>query len=99
MVWYTGLTAMDRKSLQRVVKTANDIMGCPLSPLDVITGDLCLRRARNILRDDSHPGQHLFNILPSGKRYRSMISRTNRLKNCFYLCAMRLLNGRQQHCS
>ncbi|KAJ7345575.1 hypothetical protein JRQ81_001525, partial [Phrynocephalus forsythii] len=63
--WYAGLTAADRKTLQRVVNTAQNIMGCPLSPLDDIARDRCLRRARKIIRDDSHPGQHLFTLLPS----------------------------------
>ena len=38
-------------------------------------------RARNIAQDSLHPGHHLFNLLPSGRRYRCIKTRTNRLKN------------------
>uniref|UniRef100_A0A2D4KJK7 Alkylated DNA repair protein AlkB homologue 8 N-terminal domain-containing protein n=1 Tax=Micrurus paraensis TaxID=1970185 RepID=A0A2D4KJK7_9SAUR len=34
-VWYAGLTAADRKMLQRVVSTAQNIVGCPLIPLQL----------------------------------------------------------------
>ncbi|KAM3847149.1 uncharacterized protein M6D78_004147 isoform 1-T2 [Vipera latastei] len=94
VVWYAGLTAADRKVLQRVVSTAQDIVVCPLT-LDDIARAHCLRRVRKILRDDSHPGRYLFTLLPSGRRYRSIASRTNRLKNSFYPWAVRLLNGKQ----
>jgi hypothetical protein len=39
----------------------------------------CLRRVNNILQDPFHPVQHLFEQLPSGRRYCSLRSRTNRL--------------------
>ncbi|XP_034089479.1 pyroglutamyl-peptidase 1-like [Gymnodraco acuticeps] len=53
------------------------------------------RRAALIWQPDlkySDPGHRLFSLLPSGRRYRSFMSRTNRLKNCFYPWAVRLLN-------
>uniref|UniRef100_A0A2D4KJI5 Alkylated DNA repair protein AlkB homologue 8 N-terminal domain-containing protein n=1 Tax=Micrurus paraensis TaxID=1970185 RepID=A0A2D4KJI5_9SAUR len=93
-VWYAGLTAADRKTLQRGVSTAQNIVGCSLIPLDDIARARCLRRVRKILRDDSHPGQHFFTLLPLGRRYRSIASHTNRLKNSFYPWAVRLLNGK-----
>ncbi|KAJ7329624.1 hypothetical protein JRQ81_015798 [Phrynocephalus forsythii] len=60
----------------------------PLSALDNIARDRCIKRV------DSHPGQHLFTLLPSGRRYCSIACRTNRLKNSFYPWAVRLLNGK-----
>ena len=92
-VWYAGSTAADRKRLQRVIRSAERITGCPLPSLDDISSSRCLSRAERIIRDHSHPGHHLFSLLPSGRRYRCIKSRTNRLKNSFFPWAIRTLNN------
>ena len=66
--WYTSCSVADKKQLQRVIKTAQKIIGCPLPSLEDIASARCLSRARKIAADPSHPGRHLFNILPSGRR-------------------------------
>ncbi len=38
----------------------------------------------NIITDPSHPGHDLFALLPSGRRYRSLCTRTSRHKNSFF---------------
>ncbi|KAF7643578.1 hypothetical protein LDENG_00237040 [Lucifuga dentata] len=45
-----------------------------------------------IIKDCSHPGHHLFDLLPSGRCYRSLKSQTNRLKHSFFPTAIRSLN-------
>ncbi|KAF7658302.1 hypothetical protein LDENG_00014450, partial [Lucifuga dentata] len=92
--WYAGSSAADRKALQRVINTAQKIVGCPLPSLEEIAGSRCLRRSTAILKDPSHPAHHLFERMPSGKRYRSMKARTSRLRNSFYPWAIRTLNNR-----
>ena len=52
----------------------------------------CLTRSANILKDPSHPGHHMFALLPSGKHLMSIKSRTNRFKNSFHPTAIRSLN-------
>lgn len=37
----------------------------------------CLNKARNIIKDGTHPGHELFACLPSERRYRSLKSKTN----------------------
>ncbi|XP_033978014.1 vomeronasal type-2 receptor 1-like, partial [Trematomus bernacchii] len=69
-VWYASCTEADRMRLQRVVKAAQRIIGCLLPSLMDIYTSRCLSRAKNIVKDNSHPGFHLFNLLPSGRRYR-----------------------------
>ena len=93
--WYGSCSAADRKALQRVVKTAERIIGGHLPSVQGIYNSRCLRKARNIVKDHSHPGYGLFTLLPSGRRYRSIRARTTRLTNSFYPQAVRLLN--QQH--
>ncbi len=45
-----------------------------------------------ILKDPSHPGHSLFELLPSGRGYRVLKTRTNRLRNSFYAKAVSVLN-------
>ena len=92
-VWYANCTAKDRKTLQGVIKTAGKIIGCPLPSLENIATSRGLNRAKRIMSDPSHPGHGFFQLLPSGRRYRSLGSRTNRLRNTFYPWAIRLLNA------
>nr|XP_033468764.1 mas-related G-protein coupled receptor member A4-like [Epinephelus lanceolatus] len=70
-VWYAGCSAVDKKALQRVVRTAQRIIGCSLPSLEDIATSCYLSRATKIIRDPSHPGHHLFQLLPSGRRYRT----------------------------
>ena len=83
-VWYGSCTAADRERLQRVVKAAQRIIGCPLPSLTDIYTSRCLSRATSIIKDSSHPGSDLFDLLPSGRRYRVIRSKTNRMKNSFF---------------
>lgn len=60
------ISVVDKKALQRVVKA---ITSCLLPPLEGFATARYLNGARNIIRDSSHPGHGLLELLPSGKRY------------------------------
>ncbi|KAK0135194.1 RNA-directed DNA polymerase from mobile element jockey [Merluccius polli] len=90
-VWYGSCTAQDKKDLTRVVKTAQGIVGGPLTNLDSLYTSRLQKKARCIATDPTHPGYGLFVPLPSRKRYRHLNSRTNRLKNSFFPRAVREL--------
>ena len=92
-VWYGSCTKADRVRLQSVVKTAQKIIGCPLPSLMDIYSSRCLSRAANIIKDSSHPGFNMFSLLPSGKRYRCISTKTHRLKNSFFPKAITTLNS------
>uniref|UniRef100_A0A3Q3GWF6 Reverse transcriptase domain-containing protein n=1 Tax=Labrus bergylta TaxID=56723 RepID=A0A3Q3GWF6_9LABR len=92
-VWYGNCSVADRKALQRVVKTAQRITRCPLPAIEDVQRKRCLRRARGILKDSSHPAHRLFTLLPSGRRFRSLRTRTSRLRNSFFPRAVSLLNS------
>jgi len=53
--------------VKRVVRTAEKIIGTSLPPIQDIALKRCVSRARNIIRDASHPLQRLFTLLASGK--------------------------------
>ena len=93
-VWAGACSTSDWKSLQRVVRTAERIIGTSLPPIQDIATSRCLTRAQNINRDPSHPHHGLFSLLASGKRFRSLRSRTARFKNSFFPHAIRLRNSK-----
>ena len=92
-VWFGSCSVADRKTLQRVVKTAQRITGSPLPTIEAVQRKRCLRKARSIEKDSSHPNHRLFALLPSGRRYRVLRSRTSRLRNSFFPAAVTLLNS------
>ncbi len=70
-VWYGNCSAADRKTLQRTVNTAAKIIGAPLpSILDIFLAQ-CSSKTNSIVKDPTHPSHNLFQLLPSGRRYRS----------------------------
>ncbi len=85
-VWYNNATNQDCKALQRVVRLAERISGSALPSLQ----DIYLPK---IIKDSNHPGNHLFRLLPSGRRFRSMMAKTERLRRSFFPQAIRLLNS------
>ena len=96
-IWYGSCTAADRAKLHRVVKAAQKIIGCPLPSLMDIYTSRCLNRAITITKDSSHPGFELFELLPSGRRYRCIRTKTNRFKNSFFPKAITSLNSHMKH--
>ncbi|KAI4893695.1 hypothetical protein NFI96_000596 [Prochilodus magdalenae] len=56
-----------------------------------------LRRAHKIIKDKSRLQHNLFTLLPSGRRYSSVKSRTTRLRNSFYPQAIRVLSTINHH--
>lgn len=63
-----------------------------LPSLENISISCCLRRTKAITSDPSHPAYPMFDLLPSGRRYRSIKSRTSRLMNSFFPWAIRTVN-------
>ena len=95
--WYAGCSAADKRALQRVINTAQKITGCSLLTLEDIASSRYLSRATAILTDNSHPSNHLFDLLPSGRRFRSHKTRTNRLRDSFFPRAITVLNNKNKN--
>lgn len=91
--WYANCIEADQKSLQRVIKRAEKIVGLSLLSLENIFCTCCLHRAKSILADVTHPCHHLFSPLPSSRWYRALKARTSRLHNSFYPKAITLRNN------
>ncbi len=92
-VWYGACNASCRKSLQRIVRAAEKIVGVSLPSLQDIYSTRLTRKALSIAGDPTHPTHNFFSLLPSGRRLRSLQARTNRLKDSFIHQAVRKLNS------
>uniref|UniRef100_A0AAQ4RWC6 Alkylated DNA repair protein AlkB homologue 8 N-terminal domain-containing protein n=1 Tax=Gasterosteus aculeatus aculeatus TaxID=481459 RepID=A0AAQ4RWC6_GASAC len=91
-VWYAAATAKDKGRLQRVIRSAERVIGCNLPSLQDLFTSRSLKRAKKIAADPSHPGQKLFVPLPSGRRLRSIRTKTSRHTNSFFPSAVGLMN-------
>uniref|UniRef100_A0A3P9J829 Alkylated DNA repair protein AlkB homologue 8 N-terminal domain-containing protein n=1 Tax=Oryzias latipes TaxID=8090 RepID=A0A3P9J829_ORYLA len=92
-VWGGSCTHSNRRALQRIVNTARRIIGAPLPSLQDLYITRLTRKALTMIKDAHHPAHNLFSLLPWGRRYRSLRSRTTRLRNSFTHQAIRMLNN------
>ncbi len=92
-VWYGNCCAADRKTLQRTVNTAAKIIGAPLPSILDIFLTRCSSKAKSIVKDPTHPSHSLYQLLPSGRRYRSIRAHSARMLNSFFPQAVRALNS------
>ncbi|KAK0136904.1 hypothetical protein N1851_026926 [Merluccius polli] len=76
-------------NVRRAVKEAKQRYGKKLEDIYIMR---CRTRARRIAQDPSHPNNRLFSLLPSGKRFRLLRAKTERLRRSFFPQALRLLN-------
>ncbi|KAK1784329.1 hypothetical protein P4O66_003518 [Electrophorus voltai] len=91
-VWFGNSTKQDRQALQRVVRSAERITHTELPDLQTIYYKRCQTKARKIVKDPTHPNNRLFSLLRSGRRFRSLKTKTERLKRSFFPQAIRALN-------
>ncbi|KAK1786583.1 hypothetical protein P4O66_003028 [Electrophorus voltai] len=91
-VWFGNSTKQDRQAPQRVVRSAERITHTELPDLQTIYYKRCQTKARRIVKDPTHPNNRLFSLLRSGKRFRSLKTKTERLKRSFFPQAIRALN-------
>ena len=92
--WYGSATVDDKEQLERVAKNASKIIGCDLPSLDDIYISRVSRRAKSIMSDSSHPANHIFEIMPSGRRLKSISARSKRFGNSFFPSAVRILSNK-----
>ncbi len=91
IVWYASCTGENHRELCCVVKTAQRIIGTELPSLDTVYVSRLRTKTSSIIVDHTYPGYRKFVPLPSGKRYRVLKSRTNRLRNSFFAKAVSVL--------
>ncbi len=92
-VWFSSATKSDPRRLRRVVRTAERIIGTPHPPPKNSIYPGWEKRAGKITLDPSHPTHSLFELLPSGRRYRALsTTRTTRHRKSLFPQAIHLMN-------
>ena len=87
--WYGNCSASDHKVLQRVVRTAQYIIGAKISAIQDLYNRHCQRKAHKIVKDSSHPSHRLvFSAIA-----RQAVPERKFFLNSFYPQAIRLLNN------
>ncbi|KAK0145612.1 hypothetical protein N1851_015469 [Merluccius polli] len=95
-VWYCNTTVKEKKALQRIVKTAQRIIGAELPSMDTLYTIRCRNKIKSILQDPHHPSHTLFRWRSSGRvlrhhRPESIRAKRKQFHNSFYPAAIRLL--------
>ncbi len=75
-------------SSNHIIKFTDDTL---MTILDIFL-TRCSSKTNSIVTDPTHPSHSLFQLLPSGRRYRSIRARSARLLNSFFPQAVRALN-------
>ncbi len=94
LCWYSSLSLRNKNRLQTLVRTCSKIIGVPLRCLAEFYKQQMLRKTRSITGDDSHPLKVFFEVLPSGRRFRSIKCSSNRYKFTFVPEAIRFCNSK-----
>ena len=84
-VWYSSACQKDKDQLQRIVRTASKIIGSDMNPIASIHSLRSDRKVMAIVLDASHPANHIFQPLPSGRRYRAMRAKPLDFRTVFTL--------------
>ena len=92
-VWFGRASYEEKAQLETLVRSASKIIGLTLPTIESVYHTRCVHKSKKIVRDATHPANHLFELLKSGKRYRSVKAKTTRFRNSFYLEAIRYING------
>ena len=92
IAWYGGISLRDKNNLSHIVRVAGKLIGCPQVSLTNIYEKQVMRKANVILDCVNHPLHCLFEVFPSGRRFRVPGFRLNRTRSSFIPSAIRLLN-------
>ncbi len=92
-VWFSSATKSGLGRLRRLVRTAERIIGTTLPTLQELYSSRVSKRAgKKSLWTPQNLAHSLFELLPSGRRYRALITRTTRHRNSFFPQAIHLMN-------
>ncbi|KAM9411203.1 uncharacterized protein ACWYII_026026 [Salvelinus alpinus] len=82
--WYGNCTSLNRKALQRVMRSAQRITGVKLPGLHDTYSTRCHRKAKKIIKDNNHPSHCLFTPLSSRRREQDGGSKRGRCGTCCF---------------
>ena len=75
-VWFGHASDKEKAQLETHVKCASKIIELTLPTIESVYHTRCMRKSKNIVRDATYPANHFFELVQSGKRYRSVKAMT-----------------------
>ncbi|CAI5660128.1 unnamed protein product [Oreochromis niloticus] len=92
--WGGSISAGDRKRLNRLIRRASSVLGCPLDPVEVVSDRRMVAKLSSLLDSISHPMHETVTALSSSfsGRLRHPRCGTERFRRSFLPTAVRLHN-------
>ena len=90
--WFGNVSQKDKYELQRVVNISSKITGFKQTSRTALYEKQILRKANEIINDNTHILYNEYVLLPSSRSIRTIISKTNRKRDSFIPISVRLLN-------
>ena len=91
--WFNGLSVKDRNCLNNIVKICSKITGVKQTDLNTLWKRRVVQKAKGLIDQPDHILSSGFDLLPSGRRYRTVLCSTNRYSKSFIPSAVELLNA------
>ena len=92
--WFGNLSVQNRNKLFKITNVSSKIAGTQLDSLSTFYTRQMIKKANKIIKDTSHTLHSEYKNLRSGKRLRSIASKTNRTLNSFVPKSIRMLNAK-----
>ena len=83
-MWFGRASYEEKAQLETLVRCASKIIGLTLPTIESVYHTWCVHKSKKIVRDATHPANHLFELLKSGKRYRSVKAKTTRFQKFLF---------------
>ena len=88
--WFGNVSQKDKNKLQRVVNISSKITVFKQSFVTALYEMQVLRKANTIINDNTHILYNEYVLLPSSRKFRTIISKTNRKRDSFIPMSVRL---------
>lgn len=97
--WSSSISTADRKKLDKIIKKASSVLGCPLDSVQEVGDRRMMAKLSSLMDNDSHPMQDTITALSSSFSDRLLHPKCvkERYRRSFLPAAVRMYN--KQHCS
>ena len=95
VTFYGHLTVKQKNRLNKIVNVATKLINLKLKSLNDLYHKPLVKTSRSIINDPTHPLHSCFEIMPSGKRYRTPAFKRQLYNKSFIPSAVRFLNSQK----
>ena len=95
VTFYGHLTVKQKNRLNKIVNIATKLINLKQKSLNDLYQQAISKKSRSIINDPTHPLHSCFEIMPSGKRYRTPAFKRQLYNKSFIPSAVRFLNSQK----